>query len=104
MKTDSYRLRQIKVPQELYNFVKQYCRHRKITMMEFYFKMLAWFIERYGDDVTLIYHASYKSGHALSLWIKENQLNIIEKIAIRANISDARVVYTAMVMYAEQVK
>lgn len=103
----NYCLRQIRIPIGLYNSIKQYCRHSRKVLREFYKEMLAWFIDSHGKNSALLYQASHKNGRILSLWLERWQVDTIHKMAIDAGVSDARVIYTAMMLYiqhTEQIK
>jgi hypothetical protein len=104
MNNNKLGLRQIKIPNQLYSLIKQDCRHCKKTMMQFYAEMLDWFIQHCADDLTIVYHASYKHGRTLSLWLDQDQLTVIRRVALRVRVSDARVIYTAMILYSRKVK
>jgi cytoplasmic iron level regulating protein YaaA (DUF328/UPF0246 family) len=95
-------LRQIKVQPVLHYKLKQYCKIKKQTLTAFYKEMIAWFIEQCSDDSELIYRASYKGGKNLSLWLEEGQAIAISQFARNASVSDARVIFTALVLYTQK--
>ncbi len=94
-------LRQIKISVSLYQNIKLYCQTHHISMKFFYKKMLAWYINQYQNDPNVIYQASLKEGKALSLWIEQSQLYVIQTLSHKNKISDARVIYTALMLYIE---
>lgn len=98
-----YVMRQIKIPRETYLKIKSYCFDRKISLVCFYEIMLDWFLNKYQHNNSLIYHASTKQGCVLSLWINPVQISQISQMARKANVSDARVIYTAMMLYQENI-
>ncbi len=103
MEPKNYILRQIRISNKLYNRIKQHCKTNKKTMTQLYHEVLAWFIENVAQTPTLVYHASYKRGQVLSLWLEETQLKAISQLALQAKVSDARVIYTAIILYSQMV-
>ncbi len=97
---NNYSLRQIRVPQALYQAVKHYCITADITLNTFYKEMFGWYLAQ--DNA--IYFASYKKGRIMSIWIEEKQLAELSALAQVANVSDARVVFTAIVLYCQSNK
>lgn len=92
-------LRQIVIAESIYLKIKQYCINKKITLTTFYYEMLQWFLKNYGHDTNLVFQASLNRGKKLSLWIQSRQLLDIKRIASNANVSDARVIYSALMLY-----
>src|SRR3989338_6940910 len=99
MKTKNYVLRQIRISNKLYKGIKQYCKTNKKTMTQLYNEVLTWFINSVAQTTTQVYHASYKQGQMLSLWLEESQIKIISQLALQAKVSEARVIYTAVILY-----
>lgn len=95
-------LRQIVIAETIYLKIKQHCANRQITLTMFYDEMLESFIKHYDNVKTLTFHASQNKGKKLSLWIHERQIAKIKKMAANANVSDARVIYTALVFYVDR--
>ncbi len=103
-KTIKLTLRQIKLPLPVYQFVKNYCEQFELHFKKFYFNMIEWFIQYYEQTQDIVIQASHKHGKILSMWIDNEQLESVQLIAQQANVSDARVLYTAMVLYVEYLK
>jgi len=97
-----YVLRQIRIPKELYVKIKKYCRAQHKTMLTFYEEIVTWFLAKYTTTPPTHYHASFKNGRCLSLWISKNKIEKIQKIAKIAQVSDARVIATALILYIEE--
>jgi len=99
MKTDRS-LRQIKINYELYVRVKQYCIIKQFTLTDLYDHILEWyFSEHLISENLAIFHASHKGGKRLSLWIKQKHLHKIITLSKTYDISNARVIYTALILY-----
>ncbi|MES2217084.1 MAG: hypothetical protein V4501_01600 [Pseudomonadota bacterium] len=96
-----YCMRQIKIPNETYLVIKHYCKNNRISLIYFYETMLDWFLNEHRQQNTLVYQASTKHRRTLSLWIRRRQIDLINKMATNAKVSDARVIYTAMMLYLE---
>jgi hypothetical protein len=96
------RLRQITLRDEDYRSVRYSCIQNDQTLTEFYRHMLDWFFEEYLNDPSLTLQASVKQGKRLSLWIEERQIRLIKTLSDRFKASDARVIYTALVLYLNQ--
>ena len=97
----NYFMRQIKIPNETYLKIKYYCQHNQISLASFYEIMLDWFLDEYALKNNVMFQASRKHHHTLSLWIKGRQIAEISKLASEAKVADARVIYTAMMLYLE---
>lgn len=93
-------LRQIRVPLALYQAVKHHCIKAGITLNIFYKEVFAWYLQQENT----IYFASYKKGRIMSIWIDDNQLKDLRVLAQAANVSDARVVFTALILYCQNYK
>lgn len=102
MKFDDYSLRQIRVTKEFYFKLKQYCHTHQKKMFYLYDEALTWFLEKYTSNSLSHYHASVKNGRCLSLWIHKAQIAKIQRIAAMAEVSDARVIATALILYLEE--
>lgn len=96
-------LRQIVIADSIYLKIRQYCTNNQITLTTFYYEMLEWFVKNYSRSENLVYQASQNQGKKLSLWINNRQLSIIKKLSLEAKVSDARVIYTALMLYANHI-
>lgn len=97
-----YALRQIRIPKEFYTKIKKYCRVQHKKMFIFYEEVLTWFLAKYEYSPPTHYYASFKNGHCLSLWLKEDKIQKLQKMALLAQVSDARVIATALILYLEE--
>lgn len=97
----AYYLRQIKIPINLYHDLKNYCHANKISMKLFYKNMLDWYIQHYKYNENSLYQASLNKGKTLSLWIEKKQIETVHNYAAKNKISDARVIYTALMLYIQ---
>lgn len=91
-------MRQIRVPLELYKAVKRYCIEHNIKLVDFYCDMLNWFFAKKQYDA---YFASYKKGQILSVWLSESHGQQLKTVAKTMNVAEARIVYTALMIYAQ---
>lgn len=91
-------LRQVKIPLSLYKKIKHYCVINDLKLKQFYKDMLAWFIKH--DNIK--YQASFRNGRILSMWLPKEQFAAIVEKAAKANVSEARVVFTALILYCER--
>jgi hypothetical protein len=100
MEVIGYRLRQVRVSEKVYQQLKAFCKDRHLKMIEFYDQCLNWFLMNCHKPI--FYHASCKNGHQLSLWLRETHIEQIKTLAKCANVSEARVVFTALMSYLEK--
>ncbi len=97
-----YSMRQIKIPNETYLEIKYHCKAKKVSLVYFYEAMLDWFLQEHKNQDSLVYQASTKHQRTLSLWIKRQQIEKVNEMATRGKVSDARVIYTAMLLYLKK--
>lgn len=94
-----YQLRQVRVPIELYKAIKIHCVANNLLLKKFYNEIFTWFFSSKSN--ILQYLACYKKGKILSLWLTSDKVNKINQHALTANVSDARVVFTALIAYTK---
>ena len=97
-----YALRQIRIPKEFYLKIKNHCRMQHKKMFVFYEEVITWFLAQYAASPPAYYYASFKNGHCLSLWLKEDKIQKLQQMAKIAQVSDARVIATALILYLEK--
>ena len=94
-----YALRQIRIAQEDYNAIKNFCAIRQCSMAEWYDHILALFIKTYQHNPPQQYFSSIKNGKNVSIWIKKEKIKIINGMAVSAAVSDARIIFTAVMWF-----
>lgn len=99
-----YSVRQIRIPPELYREIKLYCHRNLFDMKTFYQDMLIWFRKYHERESITTYYACYKGGKILSIWFNQHDIDYIKYLAKSANVSDARIVYTALILYTESIQ
>jgi len=102
MKYDDYSLRQIRVAEEFYVKLKRYCHSHCTKMFSLYDEVLNWFLEQYANNPLIYYHASFKNGRCLSLWVHKSKIEKIQQMAKTAQVSDARIIATALMLYFKE--
>lgn len=98
-----YQLRQIRISDDLYRRIRNHCNIRNITLTAFYDEMLRKFINKVQDNASIVYHASFKNGRLLSLWIRKEILVKLQDLGRQARVADARVIYTALMDCVENI-
>lgn len=99
-----FSLRQIRLPNTLHIKIKSYCLANDITLTEFYNKAVEWLLHTILLGEMPIYRASFKNGKPISINLKTNNIEKIEKIALANSIAEARVVHTALMDYLDKLK
>ena len=97
-----YELRQIRISHESYHAIKKSAAACMCTMTEWYDHILTVFIKSHQNMPIKQYFSSVKNGKPLSLWIKKEKLEIIKEMASKAQVSDARVIFTAIMLFLEK--
>ena len=100
MQMTKYLFRQIRIEHNLYLAIKIFCVQYEIALFNFYETALSWFF-RETNDKKINYRATYRKGKLLTVRINQFLAVKVKKLAFEANVSDACVIYTALVSYIE---
>lgn len=99
-----YCFRQIRIDKNIYLNIKSYCVINEKKLFNFYQEVLDWFFENTNNNSAPIYQASHKKGQLLSMRLTEDTAKKINKFANEANVSNARIIHTAISRYIEHLK
>lgn len=95
-----YLFRQIRIENHLYLTIKMFCVQHETSLCEFYEAAIRWFI-RESSQSKVNFRPTYRKGKLLTVRINQLLATNIQKIASEANVSDACVIYTALISYVE---
>ena len=99
---DSYTFRQIRLSKDHYVKIKTFCVTNMITLSDFYEQVLQWFFDVWMMSQTrIIFRATHRRGKLLTLRLHEKTSYTIQQVAIKYNVSNACVIYTALAEYLE---
>ncbi len=94
--------KQIRIPKELYLKLKTCCAAQGKTLQYFYDDMLFWFFHNIAAKNTeLKYLASHRNGYKHNVYFSSERLPTVQALSHSANVSEARVIYTALIYYLD---
>jgi hypothetical protein len=99
---EMYRFRQIRIDKMLFLRIKGYCVQHEKKISTFLEGVLEWFLRRASSGHTIIYQASRKGDHLMTIRISLKLAETIRTLAAKERISDARVIFTALTLYLKE--
>lgn len=97
-----YLFRQIRIDNKLYLQIKTYCVQNDIALFQFYEAAIRRFLLQIKQE-KMNYLATYRKGKLLTIRINEFLARFVKQCAIQANVSEARVIYTALITYIDSI-
>lgn len=102
METD-FGFSQIRINKQLYLKIKTYCAQTEKKLFEFYDEVMQWFFnELKYNQADMVYRASQNQGCLLTVRLKNTTLAQMQELGNKANISTARIFFTALMLYLEK--
>jgi hypothetical protein len=95
-----YLFRQIRIENNLYLKIKMFCVQNEIALFQFYENSLRWFLRLINQE-KINYRATYRKGKLLTVRVNGYLAELVKKLAMEANVSEACVIYTAIITYIE---
>jgi hypothetical protein len=99
--TSTYKYRQIRIDKELYLLIKRHCVITEKKITTFFSDVIEWFFGQGRHKSTIIYRASRQNGHPMTIRLPNYTTHLVSILATQENVSDARVIFTALTLYME---